>query len=76
MSNKFTDDLKGTGNELKGEVKEQYGKATGDVGTQAEGKFDKLKGAAQHKLSDVKEAITNKVDELEKKFEDKKNNNK
>ena len=73
MSNKFTDDLKGTGNEVKGEVKEQYGKATGDVSKQAEGKFDKLKGAAQHKLADAKEAVTNKVEELEQKFEAKKN---
>lgn len=72
MSNKFTDNLKAKGNEVKGEAKEQYGKATGDVETQASGTFDKLKGAAQEKMAEAKEVISEKMDDLSQKFEDKK----
>ena len=56
------DDLKGLGNKLKGEAKEQVGNATNDPKLQAEGKLDKLKGSVQEKVADVKETLSNKLD--------------
>lgn len=44
------DSLKGKGNDLKGRVKDAVGGLTGDNSLQAEGKIDRVKGAAQDKL--------------------------
>lgn len=60
MSSGFSDKLKSTGNKLKGEVKEAVGNKTDDPKLQAEGKLDQLKGAAQEKIADVKEKISDK----------------
>ncbi|HEY4578688.1 MAG TPA: CsbD family protein, partial [Savagea sp.] len=38
------DHIKGTADEVKGNVKEAAGKATGDSSTEAKGKLDQLKG--------------------------------
>lgn len=62
MSNGFTDKIKGTGNKLKGEVKESVGRNTNDPSLQAEGKRDQVKGKAQEKIGDVKEDISNRMD--------------
>ncbi|AWE08081.1 CsbD family protein [Lysinibacillus sp. 2017] len=60
MSSGFSDKLKSTGNKIKGEVKETVGEKTNDPKLQAEGKLDQLKGEAQEKIADVKEAISDK----------------
>ena len=58
MSSGISDKLKSTGNKLKGEVKEAVGNQTDDPKLQAEGKLDQLKGAAQEKIAEVKEKIS------------------
>lgn len=45
--------LKGTGNELKGRLKDAAGGLTGDSSLQAEGKLDKLKGKVQNAVGDA-----------------------
>ena len=62
MSNGFTDKVKGSGNKLKGEVKESIGRNTNDPSLQAEGKKDQVKGETQEKVGDVKKKITNIMD--------------
>ncbi|MEK4130565.1 CsbD family protein [Solibacillus sp. FSL W8-0474] len=62
MSNGFSDKIKGTGNKLKGEVKESVGRNTNDPSLQAEGKRDQVKGKAQEKIGDAKESISNRMD--------------
>ena len=49
--------IKGAANKAKGGVKETLGKMTGDKQMQAEGKFDKAKGAAHSAVGDVKDAV-------------------
>ena len=66
MSNGFTDKLKGAGNKIKGEVKEEIGKNTNDPSLQLDGQRDQLKGEAQERVADVKDKITNKIDEYRK----------
>ena len=51
-----TDQVKGTLEKAKGSVKETVGKAVGNENLQAEGTADKISGAAQKKVGDVKEA--------------------
>ncbi|CAM4451459.1 uncharacterized protein YjbJ (UPF0337 family) [Paenibacillus endophyticus] len=51
------DKVKGLANQAKGEVKDDYGKATDNKSLQAEGKLDKLKGVAQEKLGELKDKI-------------------
>ncbi len=48
--------LKGAADMAKGAVKEAVGKMTGDKEMQAEGKFDKVKGAAHKAAGDIKDA--------------------
>jgi uncharacterized protein YjbJ (UPF0337 family) len=48
------DRSKGKANELKGEVKEGVGRATGDPGLRAEGERDQAKGQAQGFMGKVK----------------------
>lgn len=63
----LSDNLKSMGNKMKGEVKESVGKATNDPKLRAEGKLDHLKGEAQEKMAELKENISNKMDELSDK---------
>jgi uncharacterized protein YjbJ (UPF0337 family) len=51
-----TDQVKGTLEKAKGSVKETVGKAVGNENLQAEGTADKISGATQKKVGDVKEA--------------------
>ncbi len=53
--NGFSDKLKAGVNKTKGEVKDQVGNATDDKSLQAEGKFDKAKGAVQEKIGETKD---------------------
>jgi len=50
------DQVKGTMDKAKGNVKEAVGKAVGNERLQAEGNADKASGAVQKKVGDVKEA--------------------
>ena len=51
------DEMKGKFENLKGRVKEALGAASGDKRTQAEGFGERVKGAAQKKYGEAKEAI-------------------
>ena len=55
------DQIKGKFEQIKGEVKERIGKATGDVKTQVEGFVGKHKGKAQEKLGDTEEGMKQKA---------------
>jgi uncharacterized protein YjbJ (UPF0337 family) len=52
------DQMKGKLDNLKGRVKEALGAASGDKSTQAEGFGERVKGAVQKKVGDIKEAIS------------------
>ena len=56
----------GTGDKVKGAVKDAVGKATGDRRTEAEGKTDRAKGAAKDATGNVGEAAKGVRDSLEK----------
>ena len=49
--------VKGAADKAKGAVEDTAGKLTGDKKLQAEGKFDKAKGAAHSALGDAKDAV-------------------
>ena len=64
------DEIKGKVENLKGRVKEAAGSLSGDKKLQAEGTFDRMKGAAQEKVGEVKRKVSNKIDEANQKDED------
>ncbi|MCX2560126.1 CsbD family protein [Acetobacter farinalis] len=47
--------LEGVADEAKGRVKDAVGGLTGDLGLQAEGKFDQVSGMAQQEFADLYE---------------------
>ena len=49
--------VKGAADDVKGAIKDTAGKITGDEKLQAEGKMDKVKGAAHNAVGDVKDAV-------------------
>jgi len=49
--------VKGMADQVKGAIKDTAGKITGDKELEAEGKFDKAKGAAHKAVGDVKDAV-------------------
>ncbi|MGB3457625.1 MAG: CsbD family protein [Litorimonas sp.] len=49
--------IKAGANDIKGNVKEAVGKATGDKSLEAEGKGDQLKAKGQDFIGDVKDAL-------------------
>lgn len=49
--------LEGTGDSIKGHVKDGLGGLTGDSSLQAEGKLDQLKGKAKDALGDIQRAL-------------------
>ena len=51
------DRINGAADQAKGAIKETAGKATGDKGLEAEGKFDKAKGYAKDAAHDLKEHV-------------------
>lgn len=51
------DQVKGTGKEIKGGIKETIGKATGNRDTELEGKVEKNVGTAQRKVGEAKDAV-------------------
>lgn len=54
------DRVKGSGKNLKGNLKEGAGKLTGDSKLEGEGKMDKLAGKVQNAVGGVKDAIRGK----------------
>jgi uncharacterized protein YjbJ (UPF0337 family) len=54
------DRIEGSGNKLKGDVKQGVGKATGDQKLQSEGAMDKVKGKVQNAVGGVKDALKGK----------------
>ena len=53
--------MSGKMDKLKGEIKEGWGKVTGDRSTQAEGKFDQAKGGVKDAASDVRDSVRDTV---------------
>ena len=51
------DELKGKIENLKGRAKQAFGAASGDKSTEAEGAFERGKGAVQEKYGEIKEDI-------------------
>lgn len=51
----------GTTDKLKGEAKQAWGKATGDRSTQAEGTWDKTKGAVKDAAQDARDTVRDTV---------------
>jgi uncharacterized protein YjbJ (UPF0337 family) len=54
------DRVEGSARNLKGKVKEGFGKLTGDAKTEAEGKADQAKGKAQNALGGIKDTLRGK----------------
>ncbi len=52
--------------ELKGKVKEEWGKATDDTSTQVGGLKDQVKGNLKQNYGDAKEELKNQQDDTEK----------
>lgn len=56
--------LKGSWNELKGKIKQQYAELTDDDLLYEEGKDDELMGRIQQKTGKTKEELAKWIDEL------------
>ncbi|MBM7652665.1 CsbD family protein [Neobacillus cucumis] len=52
------EELKGRFDQVKGEAKEQWGKATDDHSTETEGKWDKAKGKLKEGIGEVKDKLS------------------
>jgi uncharacterized protein YjbJ (UPF0337 family) len=57
--------VKGNWNQLKGKIKEQWGKLTDDDITVVEGRFDQLAGRVQERYGIAKEEAERQVKEFE-----------
>jgi uncharacterized protein YjbJ (UPF0337 family) len=51
------DRIEGATHEVKGKVKETFGKVTGDAKTEAEGKGEKVAGKVQNAVGGAKDAL-------------------
>lgn len=60
----FTDKLKGNWNQIKGEMKQQWGDLTDDDLTYAEGQEDELLGRLQEKTGKAKTEIKEWINNL------------
>jgi len=58
------DRVEGVGKQVKGSVKEAWGKVTGDAKTEAEGKADKAEGRVQNAVGGVKDSAREARDKL------------
>jgi uncharacterized protein YjbJ (UPF0337 family) len=61
------DTLKGEWTQIKGRVKEQWGKLTDDDMTMMEGRRDRLVGSIQERYGIAKDAAESQVDEFERR---------
>lgn len=59
MSSGTGDKLEGKADELKGNVKQGVGEATGDTSLQTEGQLDEAKGKGKGILGDAKDGLNN-----------------
>ena len=66
----LSDKMKGVGNKLKGEAKENLGKITNDPELRAEGKMDRLKGEAQEEVAEMKDSLLHDDDDELKRRKD------
>jgi uncharacterized protein YjbJ (UPF0337 family) len=57
MKSSTKDKIKGSVNQLKGTIKEKAGKASGDADLQDRGTAEKVGGAVQKKVGDVKKVF-------------------
>jgi uncharacterized protein YjbJ (UPF0337 family) len=57
MKTSTKDNLKGSFHEVKGTIKEEIGKFTGDRDLKAEGKAEKKSGKVQQRIGHAKEAV-------------------
>ena len=57
MKSSTQDKAEGTGNQLKGKIKEHAGKAVGDPNLRDEGRADQAAGKVQKKVGDVKKVF-------------------
>lgn len=55
------DRVEGAGQQVKGAVKETFGKVTGDTKTEAEGKADKAAGKVQNAVGGAKDSARDAV---------------
>jgi len=62
------DIISGKWQQLRGKVKEQWGKLTDDDLTQAEGKYDKLTGAIRERYGYTRERAEEELDRFYKKY--------
>jgi len=60
------DKLKGKGNEMQGDAKQEIGQQTGDADLAAEGKADEMKGKGQGIVGNVKDAASDLKDKITK----------
>ncbi len=58
----FTDKLSGNWNQIKGELKQEYGQLSDDDLTYVEGREDELLGRLQQKLGKTKQEIKSFID--------------
>ena len=58
------DKIRGNWNQVKGELKQKYGKLTDDDLTYQEGKEDELLGKIQEKTGEAKQATKDFIDSL------------
>ncbi|WP_342318845.1 CsbD family protein [Corynebacterium mayonis] len=63
--------LEGKGDQLKGKVKEAAGDLSDNTDLQNEGKADQLGGAAKEKLSEARDAIKDKANEVAANLKDR-----
>ncbi len=64
--------LEGGLENVKGRVKETAGVATGNRKLEGEGKLDELKGNIKDKAGDLRQGIKNKLDDLDRPKDEKK----
>jgi uncharacterized protein YjbJ (UPF0337 family) len=64
MKSSTKDKLKGNFHEVKGTIKEQFGKATNDRELKAKGKAEKNAGKVQQRIGDAKDSVVKLKDKL------------
>ena len=57
MKTSTEDKIKGSCHEVKGAIKEEVGKVTGNCCTEAKGKIEKNAGKVQHKVGVAEKAV-------------------
>ncbi|MTB53419.1 CsbD family protein [Lewinella sp. W8] len=60
----FNDKVKGNWNQIKGQLKQEYGELTDDDLTYQEGQEDELIGRLQEKLGKTKDEVKSMIDRI------------